>query len=103
MVTEKERGNSFRTTVTFMSSNQYVDPSSNIAWIQVYKSDGTSMLSNASGTRQSTGIYYYYISTQSTDPLGLYVVDWYGYFPYGSPFLYLPKHEREVVSIVYVE
>jgi len=102
-VTKYERGNTFKTSVEFISGSTYVDPSGNKAYLTVYKPDGTTLLSAVSGTREDAGKYYYYISTNSSDPLGLYVIDWYGYFDYGSPWNYMPKHEKEVIQLVDVK
>jgi len=104
-LTEYERESTFKTSVTFTSGSTNVDPSGNIAYVDVYKSDGTLLWTAASksGTRSASGQYYYYISTQSTDPLGVYVIDWYGNFDYGGQWSYMPKHEKYEVRVRYAD
>jgi len=98
-----ERENTFKSTVTFTSGSTYIDPVSNLAYIDVIKPDGTYLIQGESGQRVSEGIYQYYFSTSSTDPLGLYIIDWYGTFSYDTPWGNMPKHQREVVRIVKVK
>ena len=74
-----------------------------MAFLSVDRPDGTAYMTNESGQRVSTGIYIYYVSTQATDQLGLYTLDWLAYFDYGSPWNYQAKVDRETVSIVSVE
>ncbi len=94
-----ERENAFTSTVTWMSSNSYVDPSGNMSFIKVYDPNGTLYIS-ASGVRTDTGIYHYRISTQSDAELGLWKIRWHALFSYESPFSYLPKSESEVIQLV---
>jgi hypothetical protein len=70
-----------------------------MSYIDIYKSDGTYLIQSASGERSDTGVYHYYISTASTDPLGIYIIDWYGDFNYGGNFGYLPLHNKECIVI----
>jgi hypothetical protein len=98
--TSYERESTFKTTVTWTSGSTAVDPSGNLSYIEVTKSDGTTLITTpASGERDGVGVYHYYISTASTDPLGLYVIDWYAYFNYGGNFGYMPLHDKECVII----
>ena len=97
-----EKGSSFKSTVTFTSGSIVKDPSGNRVFIEVYKPDGTLMI-NSSGTRVSTGVYFYWISTQSTDDLGIYRIKWSGFFNQGDPkFTHTPKIEQDgfIVTIV---
>lgn len=98
-----ERSTTFKTSTAFMSGSTYVDPSGNMAFIDVYKSDGTYLIQGESGSRTDTGRFHYYISTQSTDPLGLYIVDWYGQFSYGGQWNWPPKHNKEPFNLVKVK
>ena len=74
MATKWERTNSFKSTVEWTSGSTYVDPSGNMSYIKVFKPDGTQYI-HESGLKNATGIYQYYISTQSTDDLGLWIID----------------------------
>lgn len=98
-ISHYERSNTIKTTVTFTSGAALVavDPSGNRAFIDIYKSDGTYLTQAKSGTRISTGNYYYYFKADSTDPMGYYLIDWYGYFYYYPPFEYMIKHNKEVI------
>ena len=102
MATKWERQNTWKSSVEWKSGSTYVDPSSNMSHIKVYKSDGTLYISE-SGARSDTGRYHYYVSTQSTDPLGYWIIDWYAYFNYGNPWNWMPKHEREIIQLVDTE
>jgi len=97
----RERLNTFKTQVLWKSGNVAVDPSGNMTFISVFDADNTELI-NSSGQRSSTGTYYYYISTNANDPLGLYRIRWKGLFDYDSPFEYSPKYDTEIVQIVKV-
>jgi len=99
---EYERGSTFKSVETYKSGSTYVDPSGNIAFITMYDPDGNVIIDN-SGQRASTGVYYYYVSTQTDSPLGLYRIRWRAYWNFGSPWNYAPKDDTEAVSIVSVE
>lgn len=101
-LTRYERENSWKTYVEFKSGSTFIDPSGNLAYLTITKPDGTKLIDNISGARQSTGVYKYYVSTQSTDPLGLYVISWYGEFNYSGRWGYMPKYEKEVIQLVKV-
>lgn len=102
-LTEYERGTTWKSTVTYQSGSSYVDCSGNMAYLTVYKADGSVLLGPASGVHESTGIYHYFVSTQSTDPLGIYVTEWMGRFNYQGRFLHSPKYDRDAVLIRYVK
>jgi len=97
MVESYERGTTWKTTIQFISGSTYIDPSGNLAYLNAYYPDGTLVWpsGSVSGSRQSQGYYYAYVTTESTDPLGLYVLDWYGSFNYGTTWGYRNKHQRE--------
>jgi hypothetical protein len=101
-VTNYERGTSFRVTVTFVSGSTVKDPSDNIALIDMYTPNGTLLFSN-SGTRDSTGIYHCYISTQNTDDLGLYRIKWTGYMNIGGKYTHIPQVYQDAVNISIVD
>jgi hypothetical protein len=101
-VTKWERGNSFKTSVEWLSgSSTYIDPSSNISTLYVYKPDNTLYFSH-SGVRDGTGLYHYYVSTTSDDLLGLWRLKWSALFTYEEPFSYLEKTDTEVIEMVEV-
>ena len=103
MVTTFERENTFKTQVTWKSGSTNIDPSSNMSFLKVIEPDGTVMFQDVSGVRSATGIYHYYVSTQTSDDLGLYKIQWYAYFNYGSPFNYQIKYDTEVINLVAVK
>lgn len=103
MVTDYEIGNTFKSQVTYTSGSSYIDCSGCVTNLTVYKPDGTVLMGPVSGVNTTTGIYFCYVSTQSTDPLGLYVCEWKTYFNYGNPWVWLPKVDKEVVHLRYVE
>ena len=102
-IKEYERNNSWKSQVVYTSGNTNIDCSGNMAYLTVYDPDGTILLGPISGMHSDTGTYYYYVSTQSSDNLGLYICEWKSYFNYGARQGYLPKYDREVVSIVKVK
>jgi len=97
-----ERGNTFKSTVTFKSGAIYTDPSGGRAYIKVYRPNG-SLLVDSSGAKEGTGIYIYYISTATDADLGLYSIFWKGIFDYGGKFGYMPKVERDSFLVTTVE
>lgn len=102
-VTKYERESTFKSQVTFTSGSTYIDCSGNKAYLTVYRPDGTVLLGPVSGTHASTGIYHYYVSTQSTDDLGLYVCEWKAWFNYEHPWDYSPKVDREAIQLVKIK
>lgn len=103
MATKRERGSTFRSRVTYTSGSTLVNCSGNVTNLTVYKSDGTTLLGPESGSHEGTGVYEYYVSTASTDPLGLYICEWKTYFDYGAPWNYQPKIDRELIQICHVK
>ena len=97
-LTSYERQDSFKTTVTFKSGSVNIDPSGNLAFIDIRNPDGSLYISD-SGVKISTGNYYYWISTLGTNDLGIYSIDWWGNFWKDSTFGYMPRHEKECVII----
>ena len=100
-LTKFERSTTIRTKVAFTSGSTLVDPSGNRAFVDIYKPDGTYLL-QSSGSKDSTGNYRYYFNTTTSDPLGIYIIDWWGRFNYGPPYSYKEKHEKEVIWLVNV-
>lgn len=101
-LTKLERDTTIKSSVLFTSGSIAVDPSGNMAFLDVYKPDGTLLIDGVSGSRDSTGAYHYFFNTQATDLLGIYVIDWWGRFYYGLPYDYKEKHEKEVIWLVNV-
>ena len=99
-----ERDTSIRLINTFQSGSTNFDPSGNMAYIDVIKSDGTYLYTagSRSGSRSDTGKYYAWVSTQSTDPLGNYTVDWYGVFEH-SVHGWTNEHDKTEIRIRYVD
>ena len=103
-MTEKfERGNCVKTEITFKSSDVATDPSGNTAFVTVYKPNGDILVNCSGATRDGVGEYHYYFDTESTDPLGLYIIQWSGYHSLGGDYGYKPIIQRDIVSIVDTE
>jgi len=94
-----ERGNTIRSDVDFKMSGNLTDPSGNYAWVHVLKSDGTYLVSGGTGSRQGTGEYRYFFSTDGSDPLGVYVVEWYGYHYIGGSYGTKKLVQRDAIQI----
>jgi len=103
MATKYERETTFKTTVTYTSGSTNIDCSGNVTNLRVYDPNGTLIIGPVSGTHTSTGVYHYYVSTQSTHDLGLYICEWTTYFSYGSPWNWQPKVDREIINLVKVK
>ena len=98
-LTSYERGSTFKTSVEWMSGSTYVDPRDEVSYIDIYRSDGEKLRDTDAGIKDSTGKYHFYVETADTDPLGIYIIDWYGEFDYGGSFNYMPLHNKECVII----
>ena len=101
-LTKRERGNTFLYTATFKSGSTYTDASGNMVNFTLYSPDGATKMGPISGTHRSTGIYDIYMSTQSTDDLGIYLAEAKGYFQYRGQYPWGPKYERQEFQIVNV-
>lgn len=78
-----ERNQTIRLTCTFKSGSVATYPIS--ANLTVKKPDGTALLTDVSGHRTgTTGEFYYYMSTNSTSDLGIYVTEWHGDIQYSN-------------------
>jgi len=102
-----ERGNCVKADVEFKMNSVYTDPSGNKAFVNVIKPDGTYLVGNGSGataSRTGVGTYSYYFDTSSTDPLGIYVVQWSAYHSLGTidgiTYGYKPIIQRDSILIV---
>jgi hypothetical protein len=94
MVSSYERNNSIKLTCTFKSGGVATYPIS--ANLTIYRPDKTLLLQDVSGHRTGvTGEFYYYISTNSTSDLGIYVTEWHGDISYGSHWGRLPYLDRD--------
>ena len=100
-LTKYERCDSWKSTVSFYSGSTLVDPSGNLAYIDVYDPNGTKII-ESSGVKAGTGTYYRYINTTAANDLGIYRIRWYGSFYYDSVFGYMPRSEYEAVIITSV-
>lgn len=98
-----ERGNTIKSDVDFKMNGVLTDPSGNIAYIHVIKPNGTYLLSGQQATRSGVGEYVYYFQTEWTDPLGIYVIQWYGYHNLGGSYGYKRIVQRDAIQIVDTE
>jgi len=102
-LTSYERGTTFRTYTTYTSGSTNIDCSGNMAFFTMYNPDGSINMGPVSGHHIGTGVYEYFASTQTTDDLGIYVLEWKSYFNYQFPWYYSPKYDREAVHICHVK
>ena len=102
-LTKYERNNTIRSDVDFKVSDVLTDPSGNVANVHVIKSDGTYLISGGSGVRDDTGEYHYFFNAGETDPLGVYVIEWYGWHNLGGSFGTKRIVQRDAIQIVDVE
>ena len=98
-----ERETTFKSQVYYTSGSTPINCSGNMTYLTVYRPDGTTLLGPVSGQHIASGTYIYYVSTQSTDDLGIYICQWKTNFYYGSPWLWSPKVDREAIQLVKVE
>jgi hypothetical protein len=98
-----ERENTIKTDVDYKMSGAYTDPSGNVSYIHVIKPDGTYLVSGGNGIRDSTGQYHYFFKAGETDPLGIYVIEWYAYHNLGGGFGNMKLVQREPIQIVFTE
>lgn len=103
MATKYERGSCWKSQVVYQSGSTLVNCSGNVSKLTVYDPNGDIIIGPVSGVHTATGTYHYYVSTQSTHDLGLYVCEWKTYFSYGNPWNWQPKVDRELIQLVYVE
>ena len=98
-----ERGNTIRTDIDFKMSDVLTDPSGNAAFVNIIKSDGTYLVSGATATRDGTGEYHYFFQTEESDPLGVYVIQWWGRHNLGASYGYKKIVQRDAIHIVDVD
>ena len=98
-----ERNNTIKADVTFKVGSTDTNPSGSKAWISVIDSDGTYLYSSQAATNTGTGTFRYYISTNTADPLGVYVVLWTAYHDVGGSQGNMPIYQRDAFQIVDVE
>jgi len=96
-----ERGTTVKVTAQFLSNDQLVDPL--YPKITVYKPDGTKLIDSADPFKEDVGKYYYFVETSSTDPLGLYIVEWSGWCGLGGALGSGQVVQRDVFQLVEVE
>jgi len=94
-----ERGNTIKSDIDFKIGSVLTDPSGSKAYVTVYKSDGSILVNNSGATKDDTGEYHYYFKTESTDPLGIYIVQWKGYHSLGGSYGYMPIIQRDLIQI----
>lgn len=100
-LTKIVRGDTYRITNTFYSGSTATWPiSANVTW---YDPNGNAIFTDRSGLRTSTtGLFYYYVSTNSSHDLGIWVAEWTGKMDYGTIFGNLPETYRNVYQVVKV-
>ena len=99
-LTKYERGNTIKSDVDFKMNSVLTDPSGSVAKVHVIKADGTYLVSGASASRDSTGEYHYYFRTEDNDPLGIYIIEWYGYHYLGASYGVKKLRQRSQIEIV---
>ena len=81
-LTQYERGNTIKASVEFKYDDIYTDPL--YPKINVYKPDGTKLVDSGDPVKDNTGQYHYYIETSTSDPLGIYIIEWTGWHNLGG-------------------
>ena len=97
-----ERTNFFKSQVIWKSGSTEIDPSGNMSFIDVYDPNGDIVISESS-QRATSGTYVYYVSTQSDQDLGIWVIDHRAYFDYEHPWNFSQKHNYEPFQLVKVK
>ena len=77
-----ERGNTVKASVEFKYNNTYTDPL--YPTISVYKPDGSTLVNDATPTKDDVGKYHYFIETSNDSPLGIYIIEWKGWHSLGG-------------------
>lgn len=98
-----ERGNCVKTSIDFEMNGNLTDPSGQTAFFHVIKPDGTYLVSGQEADRDDTGEYSGYFETTSSSPLGIYVIQWYGYHSLGGSWGYKRLVQRDDIQIVSTE
>jgi hypothetical protein len=107
-----ERENTIKASVSVKDSDSnYTDPSGNKIFLRVKDSEGNYIIGNtssgATASRVGTGQYDYYFNTDSTNPLGIYILEWYGYHDLGTIdgiyYGFKKFTQRDAVNIVDTE
>jgi len=98
-----ERGNTIKTDIDFKSDDVLEDPYDDIAYVDVIRPDGTYLMTDVSGTRDGEGEYHYYISTNSTDILGIYKIVWKAQHDVGGAQGLMPLRQRDTFQLVDVD
>jgi len=99
---KKIRGTTFKHQIEFKSGSSLVDCSGNMLTFNFYEPDGILKMS-VSGTHRSTGLYDAYFSTQTTDDLGIWILESKGYFSYRTTYPWGPKRTRDEIEISHVD
>lgn len=100
-ITKYERGNTIKASVEFKSEGVYVDPL--YPKINVYKPDGSKLIDEGEPVKDDVGKYHYFIETSSSDPLGIYIIEWVGWHNLGGIWGSGQMVERDVFELVEVD
>jgi len=98
-----ERGNTIKSDIDFKSAGVLTNPYADTAKISVIRPDGTYLYSSATANYDGTGEFSYYISTNSSDPLGIYKIVWYAQDDVGGSQGLMPVIQRDVFCLVDVD
>jgi len=94
-----QRGNTLKASIELKASNVFADVLGNNMNVNIYKPDGTYLISGATADRTNVGRYEYYFNTQDSNPLGIYVIEWKGIQPLGGAEV-LPLVKRSIIQLV---
>jgi len=98
-----ERGNTIKSDIDFLMNGVLTDPSGNTAFVDVIKSDGTYLVQGQTATRDGVGEYHTFFKAENDDPLGVYVIVWYGSHNIGGSYGYMGLVQRDAIQIVDVD
>jgi len=99
-----ERKTTIKSEIDYKSDGTLTNPSGSVATVSVIKPDGTYLISGESATHSGTGEFYHYFDTSSSDPLGIYIVEWKATSEnLGGTYGYKPITQRKYFNVVDTE
>ena len=102
-LTKYERGNTIKTEIDFKSDGVLANPYNDTATVDVIKPDNTYLYIDLATTHDSIGEFHAYISTNSTDPLGIYQIVWKAQDDVGGAQGLMPIVQRDTFQLVDVD
>jgi len=95
-----ERESTIKAEITFKVSGSNTDPYDNSVNVNVIRPNDTYMYSGATATRLDTGEYRYFISSNTSDMLGIYTIVWKAEHDVGGTQGLMPLVQRDYFQLV---